>query len=606
MTFTNFLRLIILSTLSSASVLAVGVKEIPNDIVWQTTDPVKEGLIASPKAKRGGSFNDYLRSFPLTLRQVGPDSNGSFRGYMDENDVSLLVRHPNTNAWLPGIATHWAKDKNGRTMYYRLDPQAKWSDGKPITADDFLFMLELYRSPHIVHPWYNQYFTDEVEAIQKFKSKDGKDLLAVTLPKPKPDLEYFTNFRPFPKHFYKLDKNFVKAYNWKPPPTSGPYYIDKVRKGKTITFKRVKDWWGDKRPWFQNRFSFDKVQFQVIRDRNTAFEYFTKQKLDYINLNYPDLWHERTNTPDFLSGRIKRLWFYNDRPRYDYVLTLNTKHPIFQDKRVREALHYSMNVDKVINQVLRKDYQRLQAISRGYGDYTNETLKARPFDLKKADELLSAAGWTKRDKNGYRVKDGQTLEATLTYRDASVAKRFVVLREEAKKAGFNIKLQLLDSSSGWKYFRDGKTEIAYVVWATFHRPQYWSQYHSSNANKTQTNNFSNLADPELDKLIESYRASTKHEERTKAAQKIQKFIHDAAVQIPLFEIPYFRVGYWNWIKFPKVQATKESDTLKYFGLSTGGLMWLDKEQKKKTKAEAKQKKPGQPIIEKNETFRRKT
>ena len=124
--------------------------------------------------------------------------------------------------------------------------------------------------------------------------------------------------------------------------------------------------------------------------------------------------------------------------------------------------------------------------------------------------------------------------------------------------------------------------------------------------QTQTNNFSNLADPELDKLIESYRASTKHEERTKAAQKIQKFIHDAAVQIPLFEIPYFRVGYWNWIKFPKVQATKESDTLKYFGLSTGGLMWLDKEQKKKTKAEAKQKKPGQPIIEKNETFRRKT
>lgn len=576
-----------LSLLLSFQAFAVGVTELPKDIDWQTADPKKEGLIASPEAQVGGTIHSYFSSFPLTLRQVGPDSNGSFRGLMDDNDFGLVTMHPNTQKWLPSIASHWAFDKNGRTVFYKLDPSVTWSDGKKVTADDFLFTLAFYRSPHIVAPWYNQYYSDEMEAVQKFTDDKGAEIVAVTLPNPKPDLLYYTNIGPMPKHFYKLDKDFIKTYNWKPKPTTGPYYISKVKKGKTITFKRNAKWWGWEKDFYKNRYNIKKIQLQVIRDDNTAFEFFLKGKLDFFTMNFPDLWHERSKTKEFENGYIHKLWFYNDMPRSDYVLTLNKEAEIFKDKKVREALHYAMNVEKVITKVLRSDYQRLQGISRGFQGYTNSKIKARPFDIEKASALLDAAGWTKRGPDGIRIKDGRRLETTLIYRSSSFTNRVVVLREEAKKAGFDIKLQLMDASAGWKFLQEKKAELAMVGWSTFFRPQYFSLYHSSNAHKTQTNNLANVADPELDKLIESYRASTSEPERQELAKKIQKWVHDDAIQIPLFEVPYFRIGYWAWLQFPKPPATKHSDGFQMFGESTGGMMWMNPELKKTVKKASK-------------------
>ena len=98
-------------------------------------------------------------------------------------------------------------DKNKRTVYYKLDPKVTWSDGKAVTGSDYEYMLEFHRDPNIVHPWYNQYYTEEFEAVQTFKDKDGLEVVAVTLPVPKSDLLYYTNIVPKPRHFYgKLGK----------------------------------------------------------------------------------------------------------------------------------------------------------------------------------------------------------------------------------------------------------------------------------------------------------------------------------------------------------------------------------------------------------------
>jgi microcin C transport system substrate-binding protein len=92
---------------------------------------------------------------------------------------------------------------------------------------------------------------------------------------------------------------------------------------------------------------------------------------------------KKLKTKRLTNGYIHKMQAYNDAPRSDYVMVLNQSIDIFKDKNVRLAFHHAMNVDKVINQVLRGDYNRLQGISRGYGKYTNESIKARPFDIKK-------------------------------------------------------------------------------------------------------------------------------------------------------------------------------------------------------------------------------
>ena len=79
---------------------------LPENLDWESNDTAT--VFAASNAKKGGTYRTYMLAFPLTLRQVGPDSNSSFRSYLDGNTMSLMGLHPNTEELLPELATHWA------------------------------------------------------------------------------------------------------------------------------------------------------------------------------------------------------------------------------------------------------------------------------------------------------------------------------------------------------------------------------------------------------------------------------------------------------------------------------------------------------------------
>ena len=137
------------------------------------------------------------------------------------------------------------------------------------------------------------------------------------------------------------------------------------------------------------------------------------------------------------------------------------------------------------------------------------------------------------------------------------------------------------------------------------RPQYWEFYSSENANKPQTNNFTNVKDKDLDRWIKDYRTTTDLTKRIRLAHNIQKKVHDLGIVLPLFHIPYFRAGHWRWVEFPKVPATKLSSGLDFFGMSTGGLMWVDEDKKKKTQSARKGKDSFPAITKIDTTFKKK-
>ena len=105
---------------------------LPENLVWVTND--EDPTFAAPEAKRGGTFRSSISSFPLTLRRVGPDSNGAFAGFLRYNQMGLVQWHPNTRHPIPSLASHWAFDADGKTVYYRIDKDARWSDGVPVTG----------------------------------------------------------------------------------------------------------------------------------------------------------------------------------------------------------------------------------------------------------------------------------------------------------------------------------------------------------------------------------------------------------------------------------------------------------------------------------------
>lgn len=563
---------------------------LPPDLAWESndTDPV----YADPAAMRGGTFHTFMTSFPLTLRLYGPDSNGGFAGYVRETNLPLLSTHPLTGNPMPMLANQWAFGSDHKTLYFRLNPKARWSDGKPVTVDDFLFTLKMLRSKEINDPWYNNYYSTQITEVTKFDERT----LAITSgsEKSRQDLLESLPFTPVPSHAIKLTTNWVKEYNWKVLPVSGPYQIGEVKKGKSITFKRVKDWWGDGERYFQHRFNPDRIDVKVLRDQNIAWQHFLRGELDTFGLVMPNWWHDKTRTAEFEKGYIERRWFYNQTPQSPMGLYLNTADPLLKNLDVRLGIQHALHLDKMLATLLRGDYQRLHSYGSGQDDFTNTEIRARPFDPKLARDYFAKAGFTQAGPDGILQNDkGQPLSLSITYTTAEHAQRLTLLREEAKKAGLNLELNLMDASAGFKSMLEKKHQSAWMAWSGARYPAYWEFFHKVNANKPQTNNIMNIDDDAITALVEQYDKEFDFAKKAALSRQIQQRLYDLASFVPAYQVPYTREGAWRWIKLPKVSATPKSDLLYWpldggnSGYSYGGLLWIDQEAKAQTKAAIK-------------------
>ena len=572
--------------------------QLPEDIKWLTNN--EDPVYAASEVEKGGTLNLSVLSFPLTFRTVGPDSNSSFRSAILDNQLSLINMHPNTENIIPELATHWAFDADKRTMYFKLNPAARWSDGTPVTAGDFGYTLEFMRSKHIVAPWYNDYYTKEIDEVVVYDDYT----LAIRATQPKPDLHTRIGLSPLPRHFYgELGEDFVRRYNWKIVPNTGPYQIQDFKKGRYIKFKRKKDWWAKDLKYFQNRFNVDRVTYNVVRDINVQWEYFKKARVDVFAVNFPNYWHDKTDIPIFHNGYAHKIWFFNDTPQPARGFWLNLDRELFKDPNVRFAFAHAMNIEKVIRTVLRNDYFRLEQASMGYGRYTNPNITARRFDLAKVDQYMRQSGW-ERGGDGIWEKNGQRFSVEVPYALDQHTPRLVVLKEEAKKAGVELRLQKLDASAEYKKVMEKRHDVAWTGWSTSLRPRYWEHYHSVNAHKPQTNNITNTDDPKLDQIIMTYRDSLDAEERIVLAHRIQEMLHELGVYVPTFMIPYTRQAFWRWWRLPEVPGTKSTENLfNPFGSTTGGLFWYDKRLHEETKKAMKKKTAFEPVTIVDETFK---
>jgi len=558
---------------------AVTYAPLPENIQWQTNnlDPV----FSSPKAVKGGMMRLALQSFPMTFRVVGPDANGGFRSAILNNQLSLINIHPDTKKIIPELATHWAFAPDKKTMYFKLDKDARWSDGQPVTARDYIYTLSFMRSEHIIAPWYNDYYTREIESVQAFDDYT----IGIKSTKAVPDLYLKLGISPIPTHFFHpLGKNFIARYNWAIVPNTGAYQISEFKKGRYIKFSRKKNWWARNKRYFTHRFNVDTVLYSVIRDFNLQWEYFKKGRLDTFGLTLPKYWHVKSDTPVIRKGYVNRIWFFNDLEHPSRGLWLNQDKNIFKDIRVRQAFAHAMNVDKVIKEVLRDDYFRLPQAFYGYGPYTDYSVIPRPYDITRVEALMTSAGWH-RGNDGVWSKKERRFSVTVTYSSDEHMPRLVVLKEEALKAGIDLALEKLDGASMFKKFLEKQHDVAWMGWSTSMRPKYWEGWHSANAHKPQTNNITNTDDPELDRLIDRYRDSLDEDERIRLSKAIQRKIHEVCAYVPTFMVPYVRIAYWRWMVLPDFHGTRMSDNLfAPFSSTTGGVFWIDEQKRQETLA----------------------
>ena len=503
------------------------IEDLPEDLSWENGSDLPE--FSSPAAKKGGTMHSYIPSFPRTLRMIGPDANGSFRGILyDSNIVSLISLHPNQNAYYPGTASAWALSEDKKTVYFKLDPDARYSDGTPITADDYFFLFYFMRSTHVQAPWYNNWYSDNYTNITKYDDYT----LSISVPHVMPDpYDRVSGIFAMPRHFFNNLKDYPQRYQWKFPPTTGAYEVKEsnIKKGDAITLTRVQNWWAKDKKYYRYRYNPDKIHYKVIRDDSKAFEAFRRGEIDMFALQLSEYWYVKSDIPEVKNGYIQRAIFYNDVPRPTYGLYLNEDKSLLNNQDIRTGLQYASNFDQIIEFYFRGDWTRLKTGEDGYGPYVNPALQARPYSPEKAREYFAKAGFTQAGKDGILLnKQGQRLSFTLTSGYPQFEPVFPILKEEAEKAGVELNIELLDPTTAFKKILEKNHEIVFMGWKhvapTY--PSYWEGWHSDNAHKPQTNNVTNTDIPELDILIDKYDNSGNETELIELSHQIQEKIHD--------------------------------------------------------------------------------
>jgi microcin C transport system substrate-binding protein len=445
----------------------------------------------------------------------------------------------------------------------------------------------MMRAKEIQAPWFNNYYTTEVVAVEKID--DHTILVKAGNRKAKLDLLNTTELWPQPRHYYQLTPNWVKQYNWAVVPTTGPYVISDVKKGKSVTFSKQKDWWAKSDRYNQHRFNIDTIKVQVIRDRNIAFRHFLKGELDTFEMLLPNWWHEKAVTPEYKKGYVQKVMAMTDTKQGAQGLHLNVANPKLADLNIRLGIQHALNIDKMIETVLRGDYERASTFDSGFGEFTDIKLPLRAYDIDKAREYFAKGGYTKPGPDGILQNEkGERLTLALTYTSQEHSKRLTMLKEEAKKAGLELELNLVDGATGFKVMLEKKHEAAWLGWGGGSLyPQYWEFFHSANANKPQTNNFFNVADKELDALIAAYDSEFDMAKRAALSRQIQQRIHDLAIFVPGVQLNYVRASSWRHVMLPEVPATKSTPDQLYWPMdgyphSSGGLLWIDPKVKEET------------------------
>jgi microcin C transport system substrate-binding protein len=560
------------------------IEGLPEELLWYTSHP---GVFGSSRAKEGGEETSALSEFPQTFRTVGPNSNGGFRSYLLSGGALVGV-NPETNEWMPQLATHWAFSSDKKTVYFKLNEAARFNDGEKITSEDYLFMLEMMRSQHIQAPWYNDYYTNSIIDVKAY----GDYIISVTgnTEREGDDLLNNLSLSPRPKHFYKgvIDENWVDTYQWVYEPTAGPYRLSSFKKGETITFEKVDGWWGYVYDYNKYRYNIDKLTLKVITGGlDIQKQYFLNGEIDSFGLIIPKEWADSEKEDIIKKG-------YADRHYSFYVpltgvsgIVLNTQAGIFKSPDVRKGLYYAINMDKMIATVLRGEYSRYHNIGLAHVfagiNFDDDTIRKPEFDPEKAAELFSNAGYKTIGPDGIRVNDkGERLSFELIYPASHHTERLSVLKEEAKKSGLEIVLNNM-TEGAFTVLLDKKHEAFFITMSTTLTPSPWQYFHSDNA-KEQTNNFYMIADEELDRLTLDYKNEGNLEKRAELSRAVQRRVHDLALIIPSYTVPYTRSTSWKWFRFPSWLNTKFSSS--FIGsvydsmIEYNGYGWIDEEIKK--------------------------
>lgn len=579
---------------------------LPPDIQWETNND--DSPIGSSQAIRGGTFRDAIGAYPLTFRLMGPNANDGFAGWnrLFTMAFTLVQRHPVSDRFIPMMATHWSIQKDQKTIYFKLDPDARFSDGQAITAKDYVFTWNMFRSPHIVDPFYNNYAKRYFESVDRI---DDHTLRVVgTRPSWRP-LSDYAGLWPTPSHTTVLDADWVKRTTNEVQIAPGPYVVRETVRGESVTFERIPNWWGNNKRYFKGLFNFDRIHLRVI-PRDRVLDYLRRGELDLMQVGSAKSWNEDFTFPAVQNGWLRRARVMVDWPSGVSGLHMNLQAPVFTDKRVRQAMQHLFNFERLNRNLMFGEYFRLVSFFEG-SDYANPKLQSYEFNPAKARELLAQAGYrrpqelaapsigakvwqvltgllfTRSDTDDVLVNErGQKLSFTLTYGSKSLERHLTVIQQDFRRAGVDMRLQLLEPGTAFERGLERKYEMTMTGRTTGFYPSPRQYIGLEFKNAKNNNNIWGFGSEEVDQLITTYETDMALQARQLAMHKIDAIVHDEAFYIPFWSAPYIRIAHWDYLRFPEFYLPRRTEQLTDYL-----VYWIDPKRQAELKQAMQDNKP---------------
>jgi peptide/nickel transport system substrate-binding protein len=458
-----------------------------------------EPKIKNPNTIALGFLADAKRLLPLL---ASDSASGDISSYI----YNGLTKYDKNIKVTSDLAESWEVSTDGLQIIFHLRKGIKWHDGVEFTAEDVLFTYRTVIDPNVPTPYSSNYGpVDKVEILDKYTVR-------VTYKEPyAPALESW-GMGIIPKHI--LDgKDISSEYYSRNPIGTGPYKMKEWVTGQKIVLEAFND-------YFEGRPKIDRYIARIIPDTATMFLELKFGGIDYMGLTPPQFKLQANTT--FFNKYFQKFRY----PAFAYMyLGYNLLDPKFSDRRVRQALTYSINKKDLIDGVL-----------LGYGTPCtgpfppeswayNPYVKDLEYNPKKAMMLFKEAGW-KMGKKGLLEKNGEPFSFTVLVNQGNNErlKTAQIIQESLKKVGVQMKIRVLEWQAMLHEFIDKKRFEAIIMgWGLSRDPDAYDIWHSSKTKEGEFN-FISYKNDEVDRLLLEGRRNFDIEKRKKIYHRIHEIL----------------------------------------------------------------------------------
>ncbi len=530
---------------------------------------------ANPDAPKGG---DYREALTGSFDSVNPFiiKGQSVEGPRDFVFESLMARSRDEPFTLYGHIAEKLDVNDDRTeVTFYLNPKAKFSDGKPILADDVIFSLETLRD--FGRPNHRTYYAK----VKKTERLDDRTI-RMTLEPGDRELVLILGLMPvLPRHVFE-GREFEQTTLEKLV-GSGPYIFDTIDPGDHVIYRRDPDYWAKDLPSAKGQYNYDTVRYDYYRDNQGAFEAFKKGESQLRNETDASRW--AVGYEDIKDQPITLETIPVGLPKPAWSLVFNARREIFADKRVREALIHTFDFEWINANLFHSSMERTQGYFFGSslsaigkaasqneigmlqrsgaviredllnGTYTLPVSDGSGRDrknLRVALKLLTEAGW-KAAAGGLKNSAGQSFSFEITVASRPQERIALAWQRMLRTIGVTMNIRQVDSAQFQRRLQSYDYDMIPFTWYNSLSPGNEQSFYWGTAGVKQegTRNYMGANDPAIDKMIVELLAAKDRTSFEDAVRGLDRLLLEGHYVLQLFHAPGQWLARWNQIKRPE-------------------------------------------------------